>query len=118
MTGYSSILKIRRFEETIDKLGMRMAHPKYGGWSSKEYGDVLALLPKDQDSLPIYSQDTELFIGTLEQAEEWLRGVEWARQYDHLLGLSDVKKRERKEQAERNRILFRTIKESGSDNKN
>jgi hypothetical protein len=116
MTGYSTVIKLRRFEEDIDKLGLRMAYPKYGGLSNQGYGEVLALLPKDNDSLPIYSRDAELFVGTLEQAEEWLRGVAWARQYDQLLGLTDDKKRERKEQIERNRLLLRTIKEPGAVN--
>ena len=114
MTGYSTVIKLRRFEEDIDKLGLRMAYPKHGGFGNKEYGEVMALLPKDADSLPVYSRDAEIFVGTLEQAEDWLRGVAWARQYDQMLGLTDDQKRERKEQIERNRILLRTIKESGT----
>ena len=35
--------------------------------------------------MPIYSRDAEVFCGTLEQLDVWLRGVEWARNYDYLL---------------------------------
>lgn len=105
MTGYNAVLKLRRFEQEISDLGFRMGHPKYGG---REV-DVIALMPKDDDALPIYSRDAELFVGTIEQAEEWIEGVKWARQYDQLLGLSDSKWRERKEQDERNRLLLSKI---------
>jgi hypothetical protein len=69
-------------------------------------------VPKDADALPIYSRDAELFVGTLEGLETWLHGVRWAREYDMMLKLSDEKKRARKEQDERNRILLKTLKDS------
>lgn len=108
MTGYNAVLKIRRFEQEIDKLGFRMGHPKHGGIRDL---DMIALMPKDDESLPIYSRDAELFIGTLEQAQEWLLGVKWSRDYDRMLKLSDDKKRIRKEKDERNRQLMRKLKE-------
>ena len=51
-----------------------------------------------------------VFVGSIESLEMWLRGVEWARKYDVMLGLSDDKKRQRKEQDERNRQLVRILK--------
>jgi hypothetical protein len=108
MTGYNFVLRLRRFEQEIDKLGFRMGHPKHGGFREI---DMICLMPKDSDVLPVYARDAELYIGTIEQAEEWLRGVQWARQYDNLLRLSDDKKRARKEQDERNRQLLRKISE-------
>jgi hypothetical protein len=51
-------------------------------------------------------------VGTLEGLETWLHGVRWAREYDMMLKLSDEKKRARKEQDERNRILLKTLKDS------
>lgn len=108
MTGYNAVLKIRRFEQELDKLGFRMGHPKHSG--IRDY-DCVSLMPKDEDSLPIYTRDAELFIGTIEQAQEWLRGIEWAREYDRMLRLTDDKKRARKEQDERNRQLMRKLKE-------
>ena len=106
MTGYNFVLRLRRFEKEIDKLGFRMGHPKHG---YREH-DCISLMPKDEDSLPIYSRDAELFVGTIEQAEEWIRGIEWAREYDRMLKVSDEKKRQRKEQDERNRELLRKLK--------
>lgn len=109
MTGYNAVLKLRNFETKIDQLGFRIARPKYG---HREH-DVIALLPKDELALPVYSRDAELFVGTIEQAEEWIAGIEWARQYDLFLKLSDDKRRVRKEQNQRNANLLNTLKSTG-----
>jgi len=112
MSGYHTILLIRRLEEEIDKLGLRMGHSKHGNFQH-EFGDVVALFPKE-DALPIYSRDAEIFVGTLEQLQWWLRGFQKAREYDRMLmGQSNEKKRERKEQDYRNRELLEKIKEAG-----
>lgn len=108
MSGYNTVLKIRRLEERCNQLGFMFCHAKH---YNNEFGDVIALKPKDQDSLPIYTRDAELFIGTIDQLEYWLRGVEWAREYDHMLKVSDSTKRERKEQDQRNKELVRLIKQ-------
>lgn len=114
MTGYSTILKIRRLEEDVAKLGMRMGNAK-GGYYSSEHNDVLSLFPLDNE-LPTFSRDAELFTGTLEQLEVWLRGVEFARRYDLLLRVSDDKKRARKEQDLKNKQLLESIKAAGKTN--
>lgn len=108
MSGYNAILKIRRIEEQVSKLGFQLAHAQNN--YQNEFGDVVALVPKDIDSVPIYARDAEIFIGTLEQLDIWLRGVEWARNYDRMLGVGDDKKRERKEQDERNRRIVKILK--------
>jgi hypothetical protein len=73
------------------------------------------LYPK-QDSLPIYSRDAELFTGTIEQLEVWLRGLEWARDYDRmLLGKALDKKRQRREQDHRNQQLLEHLHTIESD---
>jgi hypothetical protein len=102
MTGYNTVLKIRRLEEQVDKLGFRMAHTKHGNYR-QEFGDVVALFPKDH-ALPIYSRDAEMFVGTLDQLEVWLRGLAWAREYDRMLRMTDDKRRTRYEQRESERI--------------
>lgn len=107
MSGYNTVLKIRRLEEKCNQLGFMFCHAKH---YHHEFGDVIALKPKDIDSLPIYSRDAELFIGTLEELEYWVRGVEWAREYDNMLNVSNSKKREDKEQLVRNRKLFSILK--------
>ena len=108
MTGYNTILKIRRLEERCSNLGFMLCHVKHR--LETEFGDMVALKPKDIDSLPIYSRDAELFVGTLEELEYWLRGIEWSRQYDEMLKVSNSKKREDKEQLVRNRRLFAILK--------
>jgi len=110
MAGWNTIQRVRRLEVEVDKLGFKFKQPKHGDWERQEQS--LSLVPKDADSLRIYSRDAELFVGTLEGLETWLHGVRWAREYDMMLRLSDEKKRARKEQDERNRILLKTIKDS------
>jgi len=110
MAGWNTIQRIRNLEEKIDLLGFKFAKSKHGDWTDAH--GALSLVPKDSDSLPIYSRDAELFVGSLERLEDWLAGVRWAREYDMMLRLSDDKKRKRKEQDERNRILLKTIKDS------
>ena len=108
MSGYETVLKIRRLERECDELGFMFCHSKHGNY---HMADVLALKPKDQNSLPVYSRDAELFLGTIDQLEVWLRGIQWARQYDRFLfGVKHDKTRERKEQDERNRQLLTMIK--------
>lgn len=101
MAGYNLVLKLRQLEEEVNKLGFMFAHSRHN--YNNEYGDVVALKPKDTDSVPIYARDAELFVGTLTDLEYWLRGVEWARNYDRMLKLSDDKKRAAKEDVERAR---------------
>jgi hypothetical protein len=108
MAGYETILKIRRIEKICEQLGFMFSDSKYGGMGTY---DMLALKPKDQESLPPYSRDAELFCGTIDQLEMWLRGVQWARDYDRMLfGVKHDKTRERKEQDERNRQLVKILK--------
>ena len=107
MSGWNIIQKIRKLEERADKLGMKFAPYKY----DNEFGANVALIPKDNDALPIYSRDAQLFSGTLQDAESWMIGIEWARNYDRMVidKKLDVK-RERKEQDERNKQLVSILK--------
>lgn len=108
MAGWSIIQKIRSLEERADRLGMKFAAYKH----DNHYSENVALIPKDSNALPIYCRDTEVFAGTLEAAEYFMRGIEWAREYDRMVIAKDMnKKRERKEQDVRNRILLRTLKD-------
>jgi hypothetical protein len=108
MSGYNDIIRMQRLIEEVDSLGLMMTHSKYG---NGPFGDFVGLKPKDEASLPIYARDAELFCGTLEELSVWLRGVKWARDYDRMLNLSNDKKRERKEQDERNRILVNILRD-------
>jgi len=111
MAGYNAVIELRRLEQAVDELGFMLAAPRTGNWGSDN--DRVSLKPKDEDSLPIYSRDAEVFTGTLEQLQVWIRGVQWAREYDRLAVDKNIdKKRKRKEQDERNRQLMATIKNS------
>jgi hypothetical protein len=106
MSGWNTIERIRRIEKQIDALGFKFSK------SNTAYSDhsTVSLVPKDSESLSIYSRDAELFVGTLESVETWLHGVVWARNYDRMLKISNDKKRAQSEQKERNRQLMQTIK--------
>lgn len=108
MSGYNLVRKIHYLEEKCDKLGFVMCHAKH---YNNEFGDRVAIKPKDIESLPPYSRDAEIFIGTLSDLECWLEGVKWARHYDRLLfGVRHDEKRERKEQDFRNEVIVKLLK--------
>ena len=114
MSGWETLKAIRLLEERVSALGLEMvdAADSYGSKFSKEtYGDRVALRPKD-DSMPHYSRDAIVWLGSLEELNHWLNGVDWARQYDTMLKISDHKKRSKAEADERNRQLMSTIKHS------
>lgn len=109
MAGYRLIEKIRRIEAISDRLGLKLASPRVFGGTYLQT-DTLSLIPKDENSLPLYSLDAELFCGTLEEVENWITGVLWARDYDRMLfGKSHDAKRERKEQDVRHRKLINIL---------
>lgn len=106
MAGWNTIQTIRRLEERAELLGMRFTAYKHDDL----YGENVALVPKDQEALPIYNRDVILFAGSLEAADKFMQGVLWAQDYDRMLKVSDVKKRQRKEQDERNRQMVKLLK--------
>lgn len=109
MSGYKTILLLRRLEKDLDQLGFVLEAPR-SGWSDTDFDDRVAIIPKDENALPIYTRDAEIFTGTLENLRIWLQGVQWARQYDEILKLSDEKKRTKKEDDERGRQLIAKLK--------
>jgi len=113
MAGYGTVQKIRFLEQELDKLGMTMTQASH---YYKDYGDVVAVIPKDENSLPVYSRDAELFIGSLESLETWIQGVQWARKYDHLVfGRRHEVNRERREQNYRNEVLVKILSRRDAD---
>jgi hypothetical protein len=112
--GYEQIAQMRRAEKQAEELGFMFAYPKHG-WGG-DSNNFLALRPKDADSLPIYARDAQMFTGTLDDVENFMAGIKWARDYDHMLRVSDSKKRERKEQDVRNKKLIDKLRnEESSD---
>jgi len=115
MSGYNTVLKIRRLEDELDKLGMVMCQASH---YYRDFGDVVAVKPKDADSLPVYSRDAEFFIGTLEALETWIQGVQWARNYDRMVfGRRHEVNRERREQDYRNERLVTALSENHAADK-
>jgi hypothetical protein len=104
MSGYSTYLRWQRIEEQARSLGFRLANPKHGHWGggSDDGTDRVALYP-DNEALPIYSRDAEIFVGTFGQVETFLTGWVRAQSYDSILRLSDDKKRKKYEDKERER---------------
>ena len=108
MAGWNTIQQVRKVEERADKLGLKFAAYRH----DDSFGANVALIPKDQDTLPIYSRDAELFAGTLEGAAYWMQGVMWAREYDRMVVDRKMDaKRARKEQDERNKQLMKMLKD-------
>ena len=108
MAGWNTIQQIRKLEERADKLGLKFAAYKHDDM----YGESVALVPKDSDVLPIYARDAVMFAGSLEGADNFMRGVLWAREYDRMNTDRNLdKKRERKEQDERNKQMVKILKE-------
>lgn len=109
MTGFTTLKILRKFEQDVDELGLCICEAKnYGDFTS---GEGIMLSPRD-DRLPHYSRDASIFMGTIEEAIHWVRGVQWARDYDNMIKASSPKKRQEQEQKELNRQLMRTL-ESG-----
>lgn len=71
--------------------------------------DWASLAPRD-DELPIYARDTELFTGTLEEIEIWLRRLQWARNYDKMIKACDAKRRANKEELYRQYRMLNILK--------
>lgn len=103
--GFNTIQRIRTVENQLATFGMRIGMPRYAGH------DRISVFPLD-DELPVYRRDAELFIGSIEEIECWYMGFQAARLYDSLIGISDDKKRAKKEQSLKNKELLRMI-ESG-----
>lgn len=111
MSGYNNILKVRRFEERVHGLGLRIGYPRYRNREAD--GDMLCLMPQDHE-WPIFSRDAEMFVGTVDSATAWLDGLEFARNYDDMIKVGSRVRRERKEQDYRNRKLLQVLKTAES----
>jgi len=105
--GMRQIRAIQQATELAESLGFQFTStPIY----TSTYGDVICLRPIS-DALPVFSRDAEIFTGDLNEVIKFLRGIEWARNYDSMIKLSNSTKRERKEQDVRNQSLANKLKE-------
>ncbi len=102
MTGFSTYMRWQRIEEQAKTLGFRLGNPKHGHWGGSDGSDTVALFP-DDNALPVFSRDADIFEGTFSQVETFLTGWARAQQYDAMLRMSDEKKRKKYEDKERER---------------
>jgi hypothetical protein len=108
MAGWNAIKQVRALEDRAHKLGMKFAPYRHDDYNA----DNVALVPCYQDSLPIYTRDAILFAGSLEDADRFMQGIVWARDYDRMVVDKNIDaKRVRKEQDERNRQVLKTLKD-------
>lgn len=107
MAGWNTIERIRRLEDKVTKIGFKFNKSRHSDFTD-DHG-ALSLVPLDSMALPIYCRDAELFVGSLERLEDWLAGVEWARDYDRHLKLSDEVKRAKKEDDVRARAMLKKL---------
>jgi hypothetical protein len=74
--NWHQIEKLERLRGRLKKLGYVMCQSKYS--TSGDY--LIGVYPLD-DKLPLYSRDAELFTGTTESIESWIRGIEHRNDY-------------------------------------
>ena len=87
--GWEDIQRIKRVEARASALGFIFAEGNYT--FGYENNNNICLKPKI-DGVPHYRRDAVIFTGTLEEIELWIQGIEWARQYDDMLKISNSKK--------------------------
>lgn len=108
MAGYNLINQIDNMRAKCAEMGLKITGTKY------HYNglDYLAVRP-DGDSWPIYSRDTELFVGTLHELEIWIKGMEEMKDYLCVIKATNENLIAKKEQDIRNKHLLETLKNSG-----
>lgn len=105
MAGMKLYRVLKELEKKANDLGFRFCFSQYR-YDSEH--DVIALQPLD-DRLPVYSRDAEIYTGTHSEVQNFLRGIEWARKYDELIGAMPKNRREQyeaKEVARQERIKY------------
>ena len=106
VAGWQLLKSFRDVEERANKIGLKFAPSKYSGMEF----DTIALMPLDEH-LPVYNREAEIFAGTLQDIDKWLRGVEWARNYDDIMKVSTHEKRQTAESKYQQRELLKVIRE-------
>jgi hypothetical protein len=109
--GMHTYHRIKVNEDKANNLGFKFKPDFYGSQTKDKF-----VLLTDEHSLPAYRAGAQVFSGNLDELESFLHGIEWARDYDHLLGLKTGQRRERVEKRLRNQQLVKTIQESGNNN--
>jgi hypothetical protein len=106
VAGWQLLKSFRDVEERANKIGLKFAPSKYSGMEF----DTIALMPLNE-YLPIYNREAEVFAGTLQDIDKWLRGVEWSRNYDDLMKVSTHEKRKVAEEKYKQREFLKAIQD-------
>lgn len=105
MTGFSTLTKIESVKNRCEEIGFKMV--------PSGSLDTICIQPKTNDSLPIYHENSPIFVGTLEEIDIWLSGVCWARYYDSMVtNNKSTNNRKKAEKNISNKRLIKIIKES------
>jgi len=98
--GMNMIERIDSVRELADFFGFRLSRTPYNTtFGGNDNIDNIALYPKG-DCLPPYSRDACLYTGNLNEVENFLDGIRWARQYDKIIGSCTEQRREQYEAKE------------------
>lgn len=109
--GMDMIERVDRVRELAEFFGFRLGRRQHHAFGDAGI-DTIALYPKD-NRLPTYSRDACLFVGSLNDVENFLDGIRWSRKYDNLIGAMSDKRREQyedKEVARLERIVYNKAK--------
>lgn len=110
--GYYDISKIRRIEQRAESVGFKFASPKYGGRSDTAIG--LRLI--NNEVYPVYSRDTEIFVGSLDDINSFLDGMIFMKNYLAMLKIITDKKVQHAEGLVRQKQLIDALKNAGVNN--
>lgn len=101
--GMNMIERIDHVRELADFFGFRLGREPHTSYGHGNNIDSIALYPKDE-RLPCFSRDACLYTGSLGAVEEFLRGIQWARKYDMLIGAATDQRRDQFEKKELARL--------------
>ena len=109
MTSLKRLQQIESLQRQLEAQGMRVEVRNMNMvFPNSQEVEIVAVYPS-VTGLPHYARDAELFIGTLDDVQLWISGVQWLTAYYNLLGIDNGAKREQKEQAERERQLLHAL---------
>lgn len=110
MTSLKRLQQIETITNQLRAQGMRMeTRNTYGAFASVPNHDIVAVYPSET-GLPHYARDAELFIGTLDDVQLWLAGIQWMTNYFNILGIDNGQKRHQREESEREHQLLESLR--------
>ena len=118
--GMNAYHQFKDLEEICAKLGFRMSRDPLGLYANKDFGDLICLLPGNDEELPAYSRDAVIFRGDLNECLTFLQGWQQSQFYLEIIGAiskDKVRKAEQKHldnlESERTLYAIRNNKDPG-----